>query len=122
MPPLATGTAGPCFAASSFQNTCSEINYAYAGNAPTLTAVCLKRDGTANPTTLTLKGISNEDGTLTESGGAASFQQSCGNIRIVVDNVSAVSLVAFCRTKSGMSHPTSLPLNNISNENGVLTQ
>lgn len=114
--------ASPAFAASSFQNTCSEIHFAYSGDAATLKAVCLRRNGSANSSTLTLQGISNQNGNLTQGSGASTFQQSCGNIHIVVNSSSAVTLTALCRTTGGASNATSLPLNNISNNNGNLTQ
>lgn len=120
---MAAGVAAsPSFASSSFQNTCSQINFAYSGNSPTLTAVCLTADGTAKPASLTLQGISNQNGSLTQGSGASSFQQSCGNIQITANSSSAVTLSALCRTESGSSNPTSLPLNNIANNNGSLTQ
>ena len=109
----------PAFAASTFQNTCSQIQYAYSGNAPAVTAVCLRANGTANATSLTLQGISNQNGRLVQGGGASTFQQSCGNIQISVAGTSAVNLTAFCRTPGGSSQSTSLPLN-ISNNNGTL--
>jgi hypothetical protein len=119
---LAVGAAGPSFAASNFQNTCSQINFAYSGNSPTLSAVCLRANGTANPTSLTLQGISNQNGSLVQASGASTFQQSCGNIQVVANNPNTVTLTALCRTSSGSSNQTNLPLNNISNNNGSLTQ
>jgi hypothetical protein len=115
-------SASPALAASSFQNTCSQIMFAYAANgAPSIQAVCLRADGAPNKTALTLKGISNNDGKLAAAGGPASFQKSCGNILIAV-TTSDVKLTAFCRTMSGSSNETSIPLDNISNQNGNLTQ
>lgn len=116
---LALFAAGPAFAASTFQNTCSEIQFAYSGNTATVKAVCLRANGTANPSTLTLQGIGNQNGTLTQGSGPSTFQQSCGNIQISVAGPSGVNLTALCRTSSGSSMATSLPLN-ISNNNGNL--
>lgn len=114
--------ASPALASSSFQNTCSNIDFAYAANNDaTLKAVCLRSNGTANATSLVLQGISNQNGKLTQGSGASSFQKSCGNIHIVVDGAN-VTLAAYCRTSSGGSNSTSLPLNNISNQNGTLKQ
>ncbi len=123
---LAFGIAGlaasPALASSSFQYTCSNIEYAYAANNDaTLKAACLRTDGTANATSLVLQGISNQNGKLTQGSGASTFQKSCGNIHIVVDGAN-VTLAAYCRTTSGSSNSTSLPLNNISNQNGTLKQ
>ena len=112
----------PALAENTFQNTCSEIHFAYDGNNATLKAVCLRANGTANPTSLTLQGISNQNGKLTQGTGASTFQQSCGNIQILVNNGPVVTLSALCRTTSSSSVATSLSLNNISNNNGTLAQ
>jgi len=118
---MMAATVAPSFAASSFQYTCSNIAYAYSGNNAVLQAVCLRANGTPNPSTLVLQGISNQNGKLVQGSGPASFQQSCGNILIAVSGAN-VTLSAYCRTTSGSSNPTSLPLNNINNNNGNLTQ
>ncbi|CAN5485915.1 hypothetical protein BH11PSE4_BH11PSE4_03890 [soil metagenome] len=115
-------SASPAMAASSFQNTCSQIMFAYAADgSPSIQAVCLRADGTPHQTSLALKGISNNNGKLVAAGGPASFQQSCGNILIAVTTADA-TLTAFCRTVSGSFNATSFPLDNISNQNGNLTQ
>jgi hypothetical protein len=119
---LAAVAATPALAASTFQQTCSNIAFAYQGNDAALDATCLRADGTPNRTSLILTGISNNNGTLVQGTGRSTFQQSCGNIRIVVDSPAEVTLAAFCRTVSGASNLTTLPLNNISNNNGNLTQ
>lgn len=116
----ATGTAVAGSGNSTFQQTCSNISYAYSGNAPAIQAVCLTAAGTPHSTSLVIQGISNQNGNLTNSGGASSFQQSCGNIQVGVTTASA-TLTAFCRTTSGSSNSTSIPLNGISNSNGNLT-
>jgi len=118
---LTVAAASPAFAANTFQNTCSQIQFAYSGNNATMTAVCLRADGSANPTSLTLQGISNQNGKLVQGGGASTFQKSCGNIVIEVDGP-YVTLTALCRTISGISNSTSLSLDNIANNNGNLTQ
>jgi CVNH domain-containing protein len=115
-------TISPALADSTFPNSCSEIQFAYdAASNATLKAVCLRTDGSANPTSLTLQGISNENGMLKQGSGPATFQKSCGNIRITA-NGGGVLLSAQCRTNAGTSNPTSMPLNNISNNNGSLVQ
>jgi hypothetical protein len=120
---MAAFAASPALAASSFQNTCSQIQFAYSGNNATIHAVCLRADGSANPTSLPLQGISNNNGNLVQGGGGpSSFQQSCGNIHIVVAGPNDVNLTALCRTVAGTSNNTSIPLNNISNQNGNLAQ
>lgn len=111
----------PAFAENTYQNTCSEIRFAYSGNKATIQAVCLKADGTTNATSLTLQGISNQNGKLVQGSGAATFQQSCGTIQILVNGPNTL-LSALCRLTDGRSQPTSLSLNNISNNNGNLAQ
>lgn len=115
---LASGTV---MAASSFQDTCSNIRYAYYQNTAMLKATCLRRNGTAKKTMLPIKGIANDNGRLVkESNGPSSFQESCGNIQINAVDPSNVILSAFCRTMSGNSIETSIPLNGIVNRNGNL--
>ena len=119
---LAAVASAPAFAQHTDQNSCSEIRFAYSGNNATLQAVCLRANGTANATSLVLQGISNQNGKLMQGSGPSTFQQSCGNIQILTDNGPNTTLSAICRTTSGMSVATSLPLNNISNNNGNLQQ
>jgi len=114
--------ASAAFASSTFQNTCSNISFAYANGQPALQATCLTASGSPNPSSLVLQGISNSNGKLVQGSGASTFQQSCGNIQIVVNSTSQVTLTAYCRTGSGSSNATSLPLNNIGNNNGNLSQ
>lgn len=120
---LALCTAAAFAQASTFQNTCSNIAFAYSGSQATLQAVCLTAAGAGNPTSLVLTGISNQNGKLVQSGsGASSFQQSCGNIQITVaSGGSPVTLSALCRTSGGSSVASSLPLNGIKNNNGTLS-
>lgn len=117
---VAAAVAAP----STFQGTCSNIEFAYnSSQQPVLQATCLAANGSAAPSSLVLQGIGNNNGTLTQGTGASSFQKSCGNIQILVSaNGQSVTLSALCRTGGGASNPTSLPLNGISNNNGKLTQ
>jgi hypothetical protein len=112
---------GPAFAENTFQNSCSEIHFAYSGNQPTLKAVCVKPDGTANPSTLPLQGISNQNGILTRRGGPSNFHQTCGNIEIIIAGPNT-TLSAICKTNNGSANSTSLSLDNIRNNNGNLSQ
>lgn len=113
--------SGAAMAASNFQDTCSNIRYAYVHNAATLKATCLRRNGTAKRTMLPIMGIGNENGRLVmDSDGPSSFQESCGNIHITADDPATVTLSAFCRSASGNSFETSIPLNGIVNRNGNL--
>ena len=119
-----TLAAGAAFAgghgASTFQNTCSEIRFAYQGNDATIQAVCLRADGSAAAASTAIMGISNQNGTLTMSGGSSSFQQSCGSIGIET-LIDSVTLTANCRTASGDFNETAIELMGINNENGALT-
>lgn len=113
--------ASPVFATSTFQNTCSNIKFTYVSNMATLKATCLTRDGTANKTTLAIKGIGNKNGNLVmESMGASTFQKSCGNIQITAVDPKNVTLSAFCRTMGGNSKKTSISLDGIENNDGSL--
>ncbi len=115
------GIATPAAAATGFQNTCSNITFAYvSGSQAALNAMCLKADGSANGSSLVLTGIGNSNGNLVQGSGASTFQKSCGNIQITA-NAQGATLSALCRTSSGASKATSLPLNNIGNNNGNLT-
>jgi len=119
---LAGLVATPALAANTFQNTCSQIQFAYSGSNASLQAMCLQANGTPKATTLILQGISNQNGKLTHGGsGNSTFQMSCGNILILVDGPN-VTLSAICRMTNGSSTSTSLSLNNIANINGTLTQ
>jgi hypothetical protein len=118
---LASIAATPALAANTFQNSCSEIQFVYSGNSAALQAVCLHANGTPNASKLVLQGISNQNGKLTQGSGPSTFQQSCGNIQILVDGPN-VTLSAICRMTNGSSTPTSLSLNNIANNNGNLVQ
>jgi hypothetical protein len=114
-------TSSPAFAGNTYQNTCSNIAFAYAGNEASIHAMCLRANGTPNQTQLILQGISNQNGKLTQGSGPSTFQQSCGNIQVIVNGPGTL-LSALCRTTSGNSNSTSLSLNNISNNNGNLGQ
>lgn len=118
---MLAATAISANAANTYQNTCSNISFIYSGNNAALQAVCLRANGTPNPTTLILQGISNQNGVLTQGSGASTFQQSCGNIQIIITGPNS-TLSAICRTSGGGANSTSLSLNNISNNNGTLQQ
>jgi len=113
--------AQPAAANSTFPYTCSNIGFAYSNNAATLVAMCLQANGEPHATSLTLMGISNQNGHLTQGSGASTFQQSCGSIKIETSGP-VVTLTAYCRTSAGASTATSLSLNNIGNNNGNLVQ
>ncbi len=116
---LFAATASAAFAGSSFQNTCSQIHFAYQGNDATIQAVCLRADGSAVAASTAIMGVSNQNGKLTMSGGASSFQQSCGNIGLEIFT-GGVTLTANCRTTKGEFNESSIELNGINNTDGVL--
>ncbi|HWA89943.1 MAG TPA: hypothetical protein VG889_07900 [Rhizomicrobium sp.] len=114
---------GGAQAQSSFTESCSNFGFVYSGNSPAIEAMCLKPDGTPNATTMILTGIMNVKGVLTNlnSGVPSSFQSMCGSIEIFSDGP-IVTLSAYCNNGSGGFNETSLQLNNINNQNGVLVQ
>jgi hypothetical protein len=100
-------------APSTFQNSCR--NLTIAGN--TLAAECRRIDGSFAQTSILLRGIANNDGTLTivGLGSQSSFQNSCSNIQIT-----GITLTATCRRMNGSSNNSSILLPGIGNDNGVL--
>lgn len=119
---IALIVAGPAFAASTFQQTCSNITFKYGGGGQAmLEAMCLRADGSANATSVAIQGIGNQNGTLTHGSGDSSFQKSCGDISIAVKDANTVNLTALCRTSSGSSNSASIGLDGIKNNNGSLT-
>lgn len=114
-------SASSAHASSSFQNTCSNIEFVYQGDDAALSATCLRANGTPNASVLLIRGVSNQNGTLTVGSGASSFQKSCGNIEITAAPEGQVFLSAFCRTTSGSFKTNRIELDGISNNNGNLT-
>ena len=98
---------------SSYQLTCENINI----YGPILSASCKTTDESLNSTTLYLQGIENIDGTLmvTSSWKLANFDESCTNISIDGDLISAE-----CRTRDGRYKSTSIRINGIENIDGEL--
>jgi len=105
---------------SSFQNSCSNFQFSYLGNDAGITATCLRANGEANQTSIVINGISNQNGFLTHDGAPSSFQQSCGNIGLLSD-LRSVTLTANCRASNGEFIETSIEIEGISNQNGVLS-
>lgn len=114
------GIASASAAPSTFQNTCSNIAFGYQGSDAALNAVCLKKDGSPNASSLLIQGISNQNGKLTAGSGSSSFQQSCGDIQVMVDGPN-VSISALCRKTDGSSVPSTIELQGVSNNDGKLT-
>ena len=117
---LATGAAQ---AQSSFQYSCSNYGFAYSGNDPVLQGTCLTSNGAPNATKLVLTGIVANNGVMTNlnSTQPSTFQKFCGSIDIYAEGP-YVTLAATCKTNAGQQNETSVQLNNINNNNGVLTQ
>ena len=114
--------ASPASAASTFPNTCSNTTFTWnAAALPVIQSYCLKANGQPNMTSMVLMGISNQNGRLVQGTGNSTFQMSCGSIQILA-NTPNVMLSAYCRTSAGTSEASSLSLNNIGNNNGVLVQ
>lgn len=99
---------------SSYQLTCQDITI----DGSVLSAVCQRRDGSWNETSLVLMGIENIDGvlTVTDPNLEASFHLSSQNISVYGDVLSAE-----CRTRDGDWVPSEITLNGIENIDGVLT-
>lgn len=110
----ALAQAGP------FQYSCSNIGFGIDDNQPALTAVCRTDDGKFKPAFLILQGISNVNGSLTQGEGKSTFQETCGNMQVLVDGP-YVSLSAICRTEKGEYGSTSLSLTGITNNDGKLS-
>jgi hypothetical protein len=117
---VADGT-GP----STFQYTCSNIRFEYANNRASVQGGRARGDVPAHGRNSRrvdahAPGHQQSERVLQRAMGESSFQKSCGNIQITVSGLQ-VMLTAMCRTMSGTSLAASLPLNGISNRNGVLT-
>jgi hypothetical protein len=98
---------------SSFQSSCTNISVVGA----TLSATCRRVDGSFNRTSIVLRGIANVNGRLmlTQPDDPATFQDSCQNIRVIGD-----TLTATCRKIDGAFVQTSVLIPNIANANGHL--
>ncbi len=106
---------------SSFQKTCSNILFEYgADGGAEIHATCLRSDGSPNKTSIAMPAIANNNGMLEMAGDTASFQQSCGNIRLGV-TLSFVTLYANCRRTDGMFIETSIGVPDIKNVDGNLS-
>ena len=120
---LATSAAfaGGHSSPSTFQNTCSNIEFQYgAGGGAEIHAVCLRADGSPNATSIAMPPIANINGRLEVQGSTATFQKSCGAIELEAQ-IDGVLLVANCRTNAGKFSPASIGIPGINNSNGTLT-
>lgn len=99
---------------SSFQDTCRDIRIYGA----TLSARCLTARGDYVSTSIEIRGIGNNNGTLEytrNDRGRSTYQETCDNIRI-----SGTNLSAQCRRADGSNNYTSIYLRDIVNNNGRL--
>jgi len=116
-------SAAPASAQNSFVNTCSNYGFAYSGSSATLHATCLTSTNAPHDTSLTLTGIASIKGVLTDThdGKPATFQTSCGSIKIFPSGP-YVTLSATCKVSSNPDKfiETSIQLDNIGNKDGNL--
>ena len=98
---------------SNFQNSCNNISI--SGNI--LSATCNSLNGQGRQTSIVLNGIENINGKLriTDVTQPSNFQDSCTNISIDGNELSAI-----CAKINGQRRQTSIVLNGIENINGIL--
>jgi len=110
---LSTAAAKPAAAqsASTFQNSCVHI----FASGDILSADCRGQNGVFTRTSIEIPGIANIDGVLQFTGDRSSFQNSCRNIRVDGDVLSAL-----CRRGDGAYSPSSIEIPDIVNIDGVL--
>ena len=100
---------------SSYQNSCRNIQVSGAS----LAALCSRKNDGSNVTSISIRGIENQNGRLTYSSNSnysSSYQNSCQNIK-----VSGATLSARCRRTNGGYKRTSISIRGIENQNGKLT-
>ena len=98
---------------SNYHLNCTNISI--EGNV--ISAICQRRDGSWKQTSITLKGIENNDGILevTDPEQASNFLLNSMNIAIHEDVLSAT-----CRRNDGLWNESSIVLNGIENIDGNL--
>lgn len=105
---------------STFQQTCTNVQFSIINNEPTISADCSRLNSKVKSSTLVLRGIVNMNGRLAQDSGPSTFQKACKDMQISVDDT-AVALSATCPKKTGQFEKSSLPINGIENINGSLT-
>lgn len=100
--------------ASTFATSCTDISI----NGAQLSATCNKNNGTNQRTSITIKGVHNQNGQLVQgnTSEASTFNRTCTDISINGDQLSA-----SCRTPSGENQRSSVTLLGINNNDGNLT-
>src|ERR1035437_437658 len=104
---------------STFQNSCSAIQFTLLDGKPALRAQCRRINQTVKTSTLVLRGISIENGQFVQGVGPSSFHQSCDSV-VISTQGSIVLLSALCRMVNGAVVKAQLPLQEIENIDGNL--
>ncbi|MGI0483791.1 CVNH domain-containing protein [Pantanalinema rosaneae CENA516] len=99
---------------STFATSCTDISISGAQ----LSATCIKKNGSNQRTSITIRGIHNRNGQLVQSTirEASTFNRTCTGISISGDQLSA-----SCRTGNGENQQSSVTLLGINNSDGNLT-
>lgn len=101
---------------SSYQNSCTDLNVTGA----TLSGKCRRRNGRDRRTSILIRGIYNNNGTLTYTNdptAVSTYQNSCDNTRLAPTNT---TLLATCRQINGDFNDSRIQIRGIYNNDGFL--